>query len=328
MVAMKRLLLILACILFGMECMAQIKSFSAAKPIVKEEGKKITFDSTRNYVWKDVEELLWQELYVIPKPEHRQKNGYMYFYKTYKASGDDFSYIQAYEPLAGKTFLVDSILQRPYPYRDYDPNRIWNNYPVLRLREKNESTIYYYLYDPTSPKLSPFIIMGFHEKEKTRCIGKKLVIKKNKNPWAGYYEEDKFPIHDVITGMQVEIDPENVWTIKELVIDQAHGELGYMVTNEKDEHLVIDLQDINDYQRLTGPCVLRYDENLESIHKKQPEMYKRIMDGKIALGMTKDMVLMSWGNPENRNSASFGDTWMYPSGQFLFFTNEKLTSFQ
>lgn len=81
-----------------------------------------------------------------------------------------------------------------------------------------------------------------------------------------------------------------------------------MVTNEKDEHLVIDLQDINDYQRLTGPCVSRHDENLESIYKKQPEMYKRIMDSKITLGMTKDMVLMSWRNPENLNSASFGDT--------------------
>lgn len=101
-----------------------------------------------------------------------------------------------------------------------------------------------------------------------------------------------------------------------------------MITNKKDETLTVALTDVNDYHRLTGPCVLRYDDNLKSIHDKQPEMYKRIMEGKIAIGMTKDMVLMSWGYPANVNDASFGDGWMYSTGQFLYFFDGKLESFQ
>ena len=49
----------------------------------------------------------------------------------------------------------------------------------------------------------PFIIMGFYEKEKTQCVGKKLVIKKDKKTWAGYYEETDVPIYDVITSLQL-----------------------------------------------------------------------------------------------------------------------------
>ena len=325
---MKRILFITACVLFGLECTAQIKSFSAAKPIVKEKERKITYDSTRNFVWKDVEELLGQELYVIPKPEQIQKYGFTNFYEEYNDTKEDSYYTTTYELYAGKTFIVDSILQRPYPYNYYDDNNRWDNHPVLKLREKNEGTIYYYLYNPRDFRMFPFIIMGFYEKEKTRCVGKKLVIKKDKNPWAGYYEERDVPIYDVITGLQLEIDPYDIWTIKELIIDQDHGALCYMITNKKDETINIKWCHVNDYHRLTGPCVLRYDDNLKKIHDKQPEMYKRIMEGKIAIGMTKDMVLMSWGYPANVNDASFGDGWMYSTGQFLYFFDGKLESFQ
>ena len=320
---MKKILFITACVLFGLECTAQIKSFSAAKPIIKEKEREITYDSTRNFVWKDVEELLGQELYAIPQPEKLQKYGYTYFYKEYNRTKDNSYYTKTYELYAGKTFIVDSILPRPYDFSKY-----WKNYPVLKLREKNEGSVYYYLYNPRDFQMFPFIIMGFYEKEKTQCVGKKLVIKKNKNPWASYYEERDVPIHDVITGLQLEIDPYDIWTIKELIIDQHHGVLAYMITNKKDETLTVALTDVNDYHRLTGPCVLRYDDNLKSIHDKQPEMYKRIMEGKIAIGMTKDMVLMSWGYPANVNDASFGDGWMYSTGQFLYFIDRKLESFQ
>ena len=94
---MKKILFITACVLFGLECTAQIKSFSAAKPIIKEKEREITYDSTRNFVWKDVEELLGQELYAIPQPEKLQKYGYTYFYKEYNRTKDNSYYTKTYE---------------------------------------------------------------------------------------------------------------------------------------------------------------------------------------------------------------------------------------
>ena len=320
---MKKLFFILICTLLCMESMAQIKSFSAAKPIVKENEKKVTYDSTRNFVGKDVEELLGQELYVIPKREELHEIGYFGFYSNYEKTKSTSLDTQTYELYGGKTFIVDSILPRPY----YD-SKYWKNYPVLKLREKEGEAVYYYLYKWEAFRSFPFIIMGFYEKEKTRCVGKKLVIKKDKNPWVSYHDENKIPLYDVITGLEVQIDPNDVWTIKELTVDQYHGELAYMITNKKDETLTIDLTDINDYKRFTGPSVLWYDDNLKNIHEKHPEMYKRIMNCKVAIGMTRDMVLMAWGYPSNVNDASFGDGWLYSTGDFLFFVDGKLKSFQ
>lgn len=53
---------------------------------------------------------------------------------------------------------------------------------------------------------------------------------------------------------------------------------------------------------------------------------------KINLGMSKQMVIDSWGNPEdvNRTVGGWGvhEQWVYGSGTYLYFENGKLTSWQ
>jgi hypothetical protein len=56
-----------------------------------------------------------------------------------------------------------------------------------------------------------------------------------------------------------------------------------------------------------------------------------ISKNKIAIGMTKEMVIDSWGDPENinRDVGSWGihEQWIYNS-TYLYFENGKLTAFQ
>lgn len=58
----------------------------------------------------------------------------------------------------------------------------------------------------------------------------------------------------------------------------------------------------------------------------------RIFNKKIWLGMTKDMTLASWGEPNNINRTvgkwGIHEQWVYGSGNYLYFENGKLTSWQ
>jgi hypothetical protein len=75
----------------------------------------------------------------------------------------------------------------------------------------------------------------------------------------------------------------------------------------------------------------------ENKNKKLAEKYKdsefkpEILKHKVAIGMTKEMVVDSWGNPEdiNRTVGSWGvhEQWVY-GHTYLYFEDGKLTSFQ
>lgn len=59
---------------------------------------------------------------------------------------------------------------------------------------------------------------------------------------------------------------------------------------------------------------------------------KKILEGKIWLGMTANMAIQSWGRPEkiNTTSGTFGkhEQWIYPNNVYLYFENNILTAWQ
>ena len=79
----------------------------------------------------------------------------------------------------------------------------------------------------------------------------------------------------------------------------------------------------------------------EDPHKLHPDWSQRVWDAirdeRLFVGMSKDMVLMSWGEPMeiNRSIGSWGtdEQWVYPAGfsngnNYLYLRNEIVTSFQ
>ena len=63
-----------------------------------------------------------------------------------------------------------------------------------------------------------------------------------------------------------------------------------------------------------------------------PQFQQDVREGLIRIGMTKEMVLASWGQPRdiNRSVGSWGvnEQWVYAYSQYLYFENGKLESFQ
>ena len=57
-----------------------------------------------------------------------------------------------------------------------------------------------------------------------------------------------------------------------------------------------------------------------------------IIQGKVRIGMTKQMCLESWGEPDDINTTigSYGthEQWVYGNGYYLYFENGKLTNIQ
>lgn len=84
-------------------------------------------------------------------------------------------------------------------------------------------------------------------------------------------------------------------------------------------------------------------KKLASIKRQQrtKELYKKygkatadlILKGQVCIGMTKAMVLESWGHPSggiNKTTGAWGihEQWVYGMGQYLYFENGKLTTIQ
>lgn len=278
------------------------------------------YDSTTNFVGSYAELLVGQELYVIPQPDDLQKYGFRGFYKKYKNTNYTLAQTTTYSLFADKTFLVEEVLP------GVGTGSYYKTTLVLKLKEITTDSIWYFLYHWDAPSMFPFFIRGFYEKERTCCTSKQVVLK-NKNPWENIFDEKKIPIYDVLTGLPINIDPQEIWQVKELVIDHRHGELSYIITNSKDQTFSIGLNAINNFIRRTGPCALWYDEVLKKIHDSQPEFYKSIMEDEIRIGMSPHMVQLAWGNPKEKHHSSFGDVWIYASGKHLYFKEGKLKSF-
>lgn len=57
------------------------------------------------------------------------------------------------------------------------------------------------------------------------------------------------------------------------------------------------------------------------------EVWHKIQEGTVSIGMTEEECTLSWGKPKEINRSSYGsDQWVY-SGQYLYFDDGKLTAF-
>ena len=312
--------LIILCITIcsGFSTMAQIKVTQTAKAIIKEEVVK--YDSNTNLV-QNGKELLGQELFVIPKREKMKKIGYFNFFKAYKETQEDFSSTDSEELFSGKTFVVEEVLF-PYGQKTFDTNR--GKRYILKLRDKASDTIYYFKYDPRFEARFPFIILGFYEKQKTACIGKQMVVKKQN--WREKINSEEPALYDCKTGQEVVTDIDDVWTVQELSLEDKYLTLSYTITNKKGETLTIDIYSLNDYKHFYGPYALWLDKTLLQIKTNQPGMYQALMSNKVKIGMTEEMVRMAWGEPREIKHSSYNDQWIYRE-LYLYFKNGILSRF-
>jgi hypothetical protein len=323
---MKKLFLLLIIAVSTVDCIAQIKTTKVAS---KAENIDITpYDSIRNFLEKDVYKYIGQDLYLNEKSEGLRKYGYEGFVLDYtKSSLTDKSntykccdsYNSKYSELAGKYFKVLNVIKHP---KAADNESLYGNEFYLKLQEKESGDIIYFEYKSEYEHAFPFIVVGFFEKLKQTAIGQKFVF--------GSTDRRFGPKQlDINTGEPIVFELGEKWECIDVTIEEKYYSLSLLLKDNDGQVLC------TRYEFTIG------EKKLYNVFSgKEADKYKTkfgldnwnlILQGKVRLGMTKEMCRLSWGEPKDINetitSGKKSEQWVY-SDNYLYFDNGILTAMQ
>lgn len=309
-------------LLIGVELNAQISTTKINK---KEElVKTVAYDSTLNYLGKEYHGYAGQTLYVKGKSESLRGYGYEGFYTEYNYTG--YRNTSTYKPgsnrifseyyaLADKYFEVNKIIKHPRADQsEYDRKKAF-----FELVEKESRDTIYFEYDSEYSMKFPFIVVGYFEKLKQKEIGKKIIFSTD-------YLQSSIDIEsgDVISTVRSE-----VWEVIDLTVEEKYFNLSFIIKNPRGNKTTVTATTISEGIR---PGIIYTIEEAEKYKKKFGETnFNLILDGKVKIGMTKEMCKLSWGDPKEINetitSASKSEQWVY-ADNYLYFKNGVLTTIQ
>jgi hypothetical protein len=278
------------------------------------------YDSTQNFLGKDVYKYQGQELYLKGKAESLRQYGYENFSLDYtkdKLSDKSNvykccdSYNSKYDELVGKYFKVLEIIKHP---KAEESEYLYGKKFYFKLQEKETNDIVYYEYDSEFEHSFPFIVVGFFEKQKRLFVGKEFVFSNSEFEGAT----------DIQTGKTVTIKIGQKWKCTDLTIEEKYYNLSLIFENSLGEKTA------NSYDRVLN---VAYTAKEADNYKKKfgQENFDKILQGKVKIGMTKEMCKLSWGEPKDINetitSGKKSEQWVY-SDNYLYFDNGILTVIQ
>lgn len=279
----------------------------------------IPYDSTANFPGKNIQQYTGQELYLKGLEKSSQSYGYSGFILKYKKDDDllndekniykpNDNYSSRYEDLAGKYFQVLEVIKHPKAKRNTE--NYGDDY-YLKLQEKSSGDIMYYKYNADSEYTFPFITTGFFIKEKQLLNGKEYVI-----------SDDILKMsRNLATGKTLTFTTGQTWKCIDLTIDNTNSELSLILQNKGGIKTAI-------------PYSILKNEGIKKIYtaseastltkKYNSNNFRRILQNKIRVGMTKEMTRLAWGEPTEIKEGKT-EQWIYPAG-ILNFRGDKIVS--
>ena len=174
----------------------------------------------------------------------------------------------------------------------------------------------------------PFIVVGYFEKQKRLFVGKEFVFKDSEFEGAA----------DIQTGKTVTIRTGQKWKCTDLTINDENYKLTLIFENslgektaEKFDRVVTEYWNLfTDYEEYADTDVFYNAKKADNYKKKfGVENFNTILQGKIKIGMTKEMCLLSWRKPKYINktisSGNKSEQWIYQNND-LHFVNGILTT--
>jgi hypothetical protein len=290
----------------------------------KEKNENAIYDSTKNFLDKNVNLYLGQELYLKGKADELRKYGYDGFLLDFNGKVFDKSNVykccdgfhSKYSDLEGKYFKVIEILKHP---KSESYKSIYGSISYLKLEEKSSKDIVYFKFESRFEHSFPFIVVGFFEKQKKLLVGKQFVFQ-------DYYLEGS---SDIATGAKVPVITGQIWKTIDLTIDEQYYKLSLLLENSAGQKITVTLDDI---LRKSSKGIVFSKQDFEKYNKKfGKEKFDKILKGKVAIGMTKEMCKLSWGEPDKVNetisSSRNSEQWVYKDN-YLYFDNGLLTTIQ
>ena len=183
----------------------------------------------------------------------------------------------------------------------------------LKLQELSSGDIMYYKYSAESEYTFPFIVKGFFEKQKELLTGKEYVV-----------SDDILRMsRNLVTGKALAFTTGQTWKCTDVTMDNTTNELSLV------------LQDAKGIKTAVPYSVTLNNESIRKVYtvaeasaltrKYNANNFRRILQNKIRVGMTKEMTRLAWGEPTEIKESGNTEQWFYPAGN-LTFRGDKITS--
>lgn len=314
-------------ILFMILTVASFGQITTTKIAPKaEQNATLHYDSTQNFLGIDVHKYKGQELYLKGKSEGLREYGYAGFLTDYDRELHDKAVYKCcdglnskYDELVGKYFRILEIIKHPKAEQGLD---FFARKFYLKLEEKESNDIVYYEYDSHFEHNFPFIVVGFYEKLKKQAIGQKFVFGSTHRMFG----DEQL---DINTGEVIVFEVGKEWTCYDVTIEEKYFNLSLLLKDNNNQTLSIN------YDIAIGPN--KYNNVFTD---KEADKFKTkfgqsnwliILQGKVKIGMTKEMCKISWGEPTRINetitNGKKSEQWVY-SDNYLYFSNGILTTIQ
>ena len=158
-------------------------------------------------------------------------------------------------------------------------------------------------------------MVGFYEKAKEKIVGKEFVFK-----------EGHLSQLDIVTGKPITFKTGSKWKCTDLTIEEKYYNLAVIVVNSAGATTTARYE-IFDFGNF--PIEAKEADKLKA--KFGAGNFEIILQGKVKIGMTKEMCKLSWGEPNDINrtisSGRNSEQWVYDEN-YLYFDGNKLTTIQ
>jgi len=307
---MKKIYLIIFLALFSITLFAQ-----------KETVPTFAYDSTANFLGKNAIGYTGQELYLKGLDKSSQSFGYSGFILKYKKDDDllndekniykpNDNYNSRYEDLAGKYFHVLEVIRHPKAKTD---TKDYSDEFYLKLQELSSGDIIYYKYNAEADYTFPFLVKGFFEKQKELLTGKEYVI-----------SDDILKMsRNLVTNKALAFTTGQTWKCTDVTMDNTTNELSLVLQNAKGIKTAVPYSSTLNNKSIKK--VYTVAEASALTRKYNVNNFRRILQNKIRVGMTKEMTRLAWGEPTEIKENGNTEQWFYPAGN-LTFRGDKITS--
>jgi hypothetical protein len=267
----------------------------------------------------------------------------------------------------GKYFtIIDIKGKEPYGSKEYkkledvdlEDGRDWQLSLKITLRNESNQDILYWIVDQARFIGDPFFLVPYFEKQRNMYLNQNLVLR-----YSDRTNTKLQNLIDVNTGTTINIKYGEVWTCSDISFvdskDSYYLNSFYFLKNG-DREVKIELGSglVNDYFMLETEFKKQEFEKQKKEEQRKIELQERekkeqqerikftndciakwgqkmgdyIADGKVVLGMNKEMCIASWGNPIDINRTIVkgltSEQWVYGWGTYLYFDNGLLSAIQ
>ncbi len=299
-------------ILSSINVAGQIKTTKVA-PDISQNVVSSSYDSTQNFLGSDVMKYKGQELYLKGlglTNAYGRKEGYKSFFLDYKKKKFqeksnvykccsessleeekryktlEASYTSNYSKLSEKYFKVLEIVKHP---KAEENEVFYFSTCYLKLQEKESGDTVYFEYSKISDLSFPFITVGYFEKQKQMLVGKEFI----------FTDDLVNNLTDIQTGKAITVKTGQKWKCTDLTFEEKWYKLSYVIENPRGEKSMIEYDNL--FGKFKTGSFYTISEAEKYSKKFGRENFNTILQGRVSIGMTREMCKLSWGEPNDIN---------------------------